>query len=362
MNAKVGVSTILIATFLITASQTHAQRGVGDAVGIARQGSQANLITIEGTLKAIKTGPCENTTGRAMTGTHLIISVDDGVANVHLGPTKETQAIVKQLKDGQLLVVEAFRADKHPAGHYVATRIKLAGKFVALRDNSLRPSWAQKNDDVTRRRNQLGSTRMRRGRGPHRRGMGFQSLGTSEDNSKLNDELRESILHMREEEKLARDVYLTLSEKYGVPIFSRIAAAETRHMAAIKTVIDSYGLTDPLVDDSRGVFAKSEFNVLYKDLVATGSESLEKAYQVGALIEELDISDLADGMSRVGEHPNIEWVFQNLMRGSRNHLRMFDFQLSATGQRYHAKHLSQQEYDRIAMSSMERGNGRRSMR
>jgi hypothetical protein len=178
----------------------------------------------------------------------------------------------------------------------------------------------------------------------------------------LDGKLRDSILLMREEEKLARDVYQTLSEKYRIPIFSNIASAETRHMGAMKSVLDSYGLKDPVADEARGKFTSPKLAKLYDELVATGSKSLVDAYRVGALIEELDIADLIDGAKLATEHQDVEWVYQNLMRGSRNHLRAFTAQLKANGQSYEAKHLSQEKYDQIAASPWERGRGRRGRR
>ena len=50
----------------------------------------------------------------------------------------------------------------------------------------------------------------------------------------------EGILFMREEEKLARDVYLKLYDRWELPIFRNIANSEATHMEAIKTLIDRY--------------------------------------------------------------------------------------------------------------------------
>ena len=53
------------------------------------------------------------------------------------------------------------------------------------------------------------------------------------------------LLYMREEEKLARDLYLAFYDRYGLPAFSNIAAAEQRHMDAVRYVLEGYGLVDP---------------------------------------------------------------------------------------------------------------------
>ncbi len=133
---------------------------------------------------------------------------------------------------------------------------------------------------------------------------------------------RAYILQLREEEKLARDVYLTLAARWRAPIFSNIAKSESNHMAAVKNLIVRYGLPDPVVTDTVGVFTNPAFTDLYKQLVATGSVSIVNAYQVGVVIEELDIKDLIEALSVV-QRADIRTVFTNLLNGSKSHLAAF---------------------------------------
>ena len=107
----------------------------------------------------------------------------------------------------------------------------------------------------------------------------------------------ESILYMREEEKLARDVYLTLYEAWGLPVFQNIARSEATHMEAVKTLIDRYGLADPVAQEI-GVFTDPTLQQLYDQLVADGSNSLADALKVGAAIEEIDILDLEERIAQ----------------------------------------------------------------
>lgn len=132
----------------------------------------------------------------------------------------------------------------------------------------------------------------------------------------------EHIVLLREEEKLARDVYLTLGAKWNVPVFTNIAQAESRHMSAMKMLVDRYGLEDPVTDDTVGNFTSPKFAQLYRELVASGSASLADAYQVGVKIEELDIKDLQDSLADI-QSADVRRVYQNLLRGSQNHLRAF---------------------------------------
>ena len=140
----------------------------------------------------------------------------------------------------------------------------------------------------------------------------------------------ENILHMREEEKLARDVYLTLAEMWDCPVFTNIAASEQRHMAAVGLLLDRYGQTDPVTDDTVGVFSKPEFTALYASLTESGAKSLLDALQVGVQIEELDIADLDKALSET-DKSDIQWVFSNLKRGSSNHLRAFTRNIETDG-------------------------------
>ena len=59
----------------------------------------------------------------------------------------------------------------------------------------------------------------------------------------LSDAEAATLTFMREEEKLARDVYLALYDLWSNPVFSMIASSEQKHMDAIKRQLDAYGLT-----------------------------------------------------------------------------------------------------------------------
>jgi hypothetical protein len=175
----------------------------------------------------------------------------------------------------------------------------------------------------------------------------------------LSDADIEGILFMREEEKLARDVYLTMYEMWGASVFQNIANSEAAHMAAVKTLIDRYGLVDPAAGTEIGVFEDEALQALYDQLVAQGSQSIADALRVGAVIEEIDILDLQKHIAET-DKDDIEQVYQNLMRGSRNHLRAFVSNLERqTGETYEPQYLDQAVYEAIVTSQAERGGSRR---
>lgn len=139
----------------------------------------------------------------------------------------------------------------------------------------------------------------------------------------------ETLKYMREEEKVARDLYLNFDQFYaasGVRVFGNIAKSEQKHMDAVKKLLTTYGIEDPVTDDTVGVFVNEELNTLYQTLLLKGEANLIEAFKVGVLVEETDIVDLAKAIAETDKR-NIERVYQNLLKGSENHLRAFNRQL-----------------------------------
>jgi hypothetical protein len=130
------------------------------------------------------------------------------------------------------------------------------------------------------------------------------------------------LTYMREEEKLARDVYQVFYAKYQSRIFKNIAASEQKHMDAIKTLLDRYGVADPAEGKGAGEFTNPQLQALYDELIVRGSVSLSKAFEVGVAIEEQDIDDLKEAINNT-THTDIKKVYSNLLNGSLNHLKAF---------------------------------------
>ncbi len=172
--------------------------------------------------------------------------------------------------------------------------------------------------------------------------------------SSLTDVEVEGIMFMREEEKLAYDVYMTFADLYGQPIFSNIASAEAQHMAAVLGLMEAYDLDDPVDDSPIGVFVNDDLQALYDGLIADGSVDLAAALEVGAVIEEVDILDLERFLDDT-INPDIVQVYDNLLRGSENHLRAFVSQLEAASIDRVPALMDQAAYDEILASQMQRG-------
>lgn len=163
----------------------------------------------------------------------------------------------------------------------------------------------------------------------------------------------ERILFIREEEKLAYDVYQTMFEKYGVKVFQNVPNSELSHMEAMLTIIRKYQLPDPMERNPRGVFVNPTLQSLYNSLVIQGNASLLAAYQVGAKIEELDIADLNKSIA-ITNNQDVRLVYYFLNKGSRNHLRSFYKNLTNLGGTYSPIYITQVEFDAIVTSPTEK--------
>jgi hypothetical protein len=170
----------------------------------------------------------------------------------------------------------------------------------------------------------------------------------------LTAEEEASLLFMREEEKLARDVYVYLYGTWGDPIFVNIADSEQQHTDAVLGLLEKYNLPDPAAGKAEGEFNNLNLLGLYDLLTAQGEASLIDALIVGAQIEELDISDLNAQLLFI-DNADIIMVYENLLKGSRNHLRAFTSRLIDLGFTYVPVYISQEQYDAIVNSPVEVG-------
>jgi hypothetical protein len=165
-----------------------------------------------------------------------------------------------------------------------------------------------------------------------------------------------ALKYMREEEKLAHDVYAALYQVWGANVFGQIALSETTHTEAILALLIKYGIADPAAGNAPGVFKDPALQSLYNTLMAMAQPSLIDALKVGALIEETDIHDI-NAMKAVTDEAAILQVYASLLCGSRNHLRAFNRQLLARGVTYVPQVITQSEWDAIANASTEACGG-----
>jgi len=170
----------------------------------------------------------------------------------------------------------------------------------------------------------------------------------------LSEAEKTDLTFMREEEKLARDTYLTLYALWDLPVLSNIASAEQTHMDALLKLLKKYTLPDPAASTGTGEFTNTDLQTLYNTLIAKGELSSFDALKVGGIIEEKDMRDIKEAIVR-SQKDDIDSVYENLLCGSRNHLRSFAKNIEAvTGAPYVAQILPQMEVDEILQSPMEK--------
>lgn len=158
------------------------------------------------------------------------------------------------------------------------------------------------------------------------------------------------LIFMREEEKLARDVYLTMNSLYpDEPTFSNIGdGSEQTHTDTVRDMLAVYGIEDPNpgtnnLPESIGVFTGDGYGWYFTEkfdlLVNWGAQSLLDAWYVGAFIEELDMVDIigcpkviVDTDNGIGEgecgmdytdEADLKTMYGHLVDGSENHLNAY---------------------------------------
>ncbi len=137
------------------------------------------------------------------------------------------------------------------------------------------------------------------------------------------------LAYMREEEKLAHDVYSVLGAKYGSRVFTNIARSETQHTATVKAFLVAFRLPDPAAGRPAGTYADAGLQALYQQVVAQGKTSLDAAMCVGVAIEERDIADLKARIAAT-DRADLKAMYGNLLRASQSHLNAFTRQLDGS--------------------------------
>jgi hypothetical protein len=168
----------------------------------------------------------------------------------------------------------------------------------------------------------------------------------------LTDQEKSDLIFLRQEEKLAHDVYVYAYAKYGINIFNNISNSEVTHIDAVLTLMNKYNINDPAAGMAVGVFENDELQLLYQQLISKVNLSLVQALEAGATIEDLDIRDIISLYKNTTKTDLIQ-VYDMLTCGSRNHLRGFTGQLKTLNSTYSPQFLSVSEYQTILSGNHE---------
>ena len=172
----------------------------------------------------------------------------------------------------------------------------------------------------------------------------LQSMEFTSDSTSISQTERDGLILMREEEKLAGDVYAYFYAKYALRPFTNINKSEVQHSGAVLRLLTYFGIADPALTEA-GKFSNSDIQALYNKLTADGSTA-ENALAVGAFIEEYDIADLRKLIAET-QNADIKKVYTNLLNGSYNHIKAFTRVLAGRGVVYSPKILTTMEYSSI---------------
>ncbi|MFF4906155.1 DUF2202 domain-containing protein [Streptomyces sp. NPDC001260] len=148
-------------------------------------------------------------------------------------------------------------------------------------------------------------------------GTGLASRGT------LTAAQKTTLAGMAEEEKLAHDLYTAFAGRYDARVFERVAAAETRHLTAVRTLLDRYDVTDPTAGHKAGVFADPAVQAIYDRLLKQGQDGLDAALKAGRTVEADDIAALTEALSGLTA-PDVRQVYTHLLAASERHQEAFD--------------------------------------
>ena len=167
----------------------------------------------------------------------------------------------------------------------------------------------------------------------------------------LSEKEMAGLLWMREEERLAHDLYVALFEKWNRQVFSNISQSEAQHTSAVLALLEKYDLEDPSAGLAENQFSFPGLQALFDQLLNSGDASVIEALKVGALVEEVDLLDLEEQLNEVVDNQDITLVYQQLAKGSRNHLRAFVRNLGQLGVTYEPQALDQATFDSIISGS-----------
>ncbi len=164
----------------------------------------------------------------------------------------------------------------------------------------------------------------------------------------ISESEQRTILRMREEEKMTRDFYLAMNEKWNQKVFANIAENESYHMSQIFLLVEKYKLNDPIArtGDERGVYIDSGLQLEYNELIAAGNVSLKAALKAGAKMEENDIVELRNGIAGTSSK-EIAGTYKYLLQYSANHLNALVQNLEKQGVTYQPEFLDKADYNNI---------------
>jgi len=158
---------------------------------------------------------------------------------------------------------------------------------------------------------------------------------TSLEKGILTQEEIDALIHMREEEKLARDIYTVLGETTPSAVFKNIPRSEQ--------ILDRYEIPDPVVDESSiGTFTDPFFTNLFIELKEKGQQSDKNAFEVGAMVEDLNMANLIK-YGQATDKLDLKLAYDTLLKQSKNHMSAFVRQLDRLGYEFEPEYITSEQ-------------------
>lgn len=175
-----------------------------------------------------------------------------------------------------------------------------------------------------------------------------------EKTSTLKKEEKWVLLFLLEEEKMIRDLSYKFSKQYEDKIFEDIYKAENSHIDPIQKIVRDYNLDDPSSDKDVGEFHNPQIQKFYDEFLEQGEKN--KTFALKALLKALErnVSGLNKNINKT-DKDGILFLFRNLKRSSKNHIRVLIDKIDSQGESYQPKHLSKAKFNSIKESEVDSG-------
>jgi hypothetical protein len=147
-------------------------------------------------------------------------------------------------------------------------------------------------------------------------------LGVTAQQGTLTAAQKATLASMAQEEKLSHDLYTAFAARYDAVVFDHIAAAETQHLTAVRTLLQHYGVTDPTANQPAGAFTDPAVQATYDKLLAQGNAGVTAALGVGQQVERDTIAALTAARKGLTA-PDATQVYTSLLAASQHHLTAF---------------------------------------
>lgn len=148
-----------------------------------------------------------------------------------------------------------------------------------------------------------------------------QATASALPTSPLSAAEKATLLRMADEERMARDLYTAIAEKYpDATQFSRVTASEQQHYDRLLALLGRYDLPAPSA--VAGTYDDTEVQRLYDGWLAQAQQSRDEAYRAAIALEQTDIRDLQAAIDE-SDNADLDQVYGRLLAASQQHEQAF---------------------------------------